>query len=384
MRKKFLYTAFLLMSFSLLSLQAQKADIRLDNQISIWSGFNAGKPVTWQAGARYIPVLSPGIQFKNDSRIDAELSLNSYGNLLFSKFNYDSADYDLKPYRMWIRYATSNLEIRAGLQKISFGSASVLRPLMWFDKMDFRDPLQLTDGVYALLGRYYFNNNINIWLWGLWGNDKTKGWEAVPSARKIPEFGGRFEYPAGKGEMAFSYHHRSADYSSLLKALPIVTDTLFSEQLFASDGKWDLGIGLWYEITGKLNDRNNPVSGKWELFYNLGLDYTFNIGNGLNIMSEYFHYSNFPENNQPEVKRNFSILSLSYPLFLTHNLSGMVYYNWDSKEWYRLISMQFKYNYLSIHLIAFWNPDDFNLYGAPGERNLFSGKGFQAMLVLDI
>ena len=68
----------------------------------------------------------------------------------------DSTDFRFKPYRLWLRYSTSHLEIRAGLQKINFGSSNILRPLMWFDKMDFRDPLMLTDGVYALLGRYYF------------------------------------------------------------------------------------------------------------------------------------------------------------------------------------------------------------------------------------
>jgi len=56
---------------------------------------------------------------------------------------------------MWIRLSTKQFELRAGLQKINFGSATLLRPLMWFDKIDPRDPLQLTDGVYALLARYY-------------------------------------------------------------------------------------------------------------------------------------------------------------------------------------------------------------------------------------
>jgi len=54
------------------------------------------------------------------------------------------------------------------LQKINFGSATLFRLLMWFDRIDPRDPLKLTDGVYGLLLRYYFHNNTNIWLWGLY------------------------------------------------------------------------------------------------------------------------------------------------------------------------------------------------------------------------
>lgn len=50
-------------------------------------------------------------------------------------------------------------ELRLGLQKINFGSAQLFRPLMWFDKMDPRDPLQMTDGVWGALYRYYFRNN---------------------------------------------------------------------------------------------------------------------------------------------------------------------------------------------------------------------------------
>jgi len=29
----------------------------------------------------------------------------------------------------------------------------------------------------------------------LWGNDKTKGWETIPSSSRIPEFGGRMQIP---------------------------------------------------------------------------------------------------------------------------------------------------------------------------------------------
>ena len=69
-----------------------------------------------------------------------------------------------------------------GLQKINFGSAVLLRPLMWFDSLDPRDPLQLTDGVYAVLLRYYFPNNANLWAWALYGNDSPKGWESAATA----------------------------------------------------------------------------------------------------------------------------------------------------------------------------------------------------------
>lgn len=384
MKTSLKYTFGFIFLITCFSVSGQKASLDIDNQISSWAGCSFSKPLKWQTGARYIPTLNPSLQLGENSKIDAEISVNAYGGLLFSGFGYDTVSYDLKPYRAWLRFSTSHLEIRAGLQKINFGSAYILRPLMWFDKVDYRDPLQLTDGVYALLGRYYFYNNINIWLWTLYGNKKVKGWEIAPSAGKIPEYGGRFQIPAWKGEFAVTCHNRVADYSELLTGIPMITDTLYTEQMFAVDGKWDLGIGLWFELVGKRNDRDNVLTGKWEKYYNIGLDYTFPVGNGLNMMTEYFHYANSPVNGQEKVSNNFSALSIAYPVFLSHSISGLIYYNWDTEEWYRFLNFQLKYDYLSLYLMAFWNPDIFSLYKGDGDNNFFAGKGFQVMLVLDI
>ncbi len=382
LRKLYSFAFVFLIAWS--TVICQKTSLDIDNQISGWTGFSFSKPVNWQTGARYIPSINPSLQLNENAKIDAEISFNSYGNLLFSGLDFDTLNYNLKPYRLWLRYSTSHLELRAGLQKINFGSAYIFRPLMLFDKMDYRDPLQLTDGVYGFLGRYYFNNNVNIWLWTLYGNKKAKGWEIAPSAPKIPEFGGRLQTPLGKGEIAATYHNRMADFSDILSGMPMITDTLYSEQMFAIDGKWDLGIGLWFELVGKLNDRDNPVTGKLETYFSLGFDYTFGVGNGLTMISEYFRYANDPSNGQQKVRNNFSTLSLNYPLFLSHSISGLVYYNWDTKDWYRFLNLQLKYDYLSLYLMAFWNPDKSALYRGNDNSGLFTGKGFQLMLVLDI
>ena len=117
---------------------------------------------------------------------------------------------------MWVKFSGDQFELRAGLQKINFGSAQMFRPLMWFDRIDPRDPLQLTDGVYGLLARYYFLNNANIWLWGLYGDDKIKGWELIPSKKNSIEYGGRVQLPLYTGEIAATYHHRTADPGPVL------------------------------------------------------------------------------------------------------------------------------------------------------------------------
>ena len=138
-------------------------------------------------GIRFIPEFTLKKSFSQNLSIDFEASFNAYGT---SQINAPS-DGEIDLYRMWGRISTSRFEFRMGLQKINFGSASLLRPLMWFESIDPRDPLQLTDGVTGLLFRYYFLNNANIWIWGLYGNDNLKGWEFFPTRSRSAEYGGR-------------------------------------------------------------------------------------------------------------------------------------------------------------------------------------------------
>ncbi|MFW6172773.1 MAG: hypothetical protein ACOC5T_03425 [Elusimicrobiota bacterium] len=69
-------------------------------------------------------------------------------------------------------------------------------------------------------------------------------WAFIPTSDNTPEFGGRAQILAGKGELGFSFHHRTVDLSEmpLDKSLPAQTD--IPEDRFAVDEKWDIGIGV--------------------------------------------------------------------------------------------------------------------------------------------
>ncbi|HOW32748.1 MAG TPA: hypothetical protein PLP88_14385, partial [Bacteroidales bacterium] len=356
---------------------------KFENQVSGWATLNNGDPLQYQAGGRYIPDLSITDSLKNNRKIDLEVAANVFGTIDFKGKNYDAADGRLKPYRCWLRYSTPRLELRAGLQKINFGSATIFRPLMWFDKLDFRDPLQLTDGVYALLGRYYFKNNANLWLWTLYGNDDPAGWDPVPSKKNEPEFGGRIQLPVPKGEAALTYHHRKADFSGIFDTIPFVTEAEYPEDKLGIDGKWDLGIGLWFEAVVKHNDPDNKLINPWETYLNLGADYTISIGNGLTVMAEYFRYDNTSALFKTEKKSTFSACSLNYPFGLMNSATAVIYYNLEDKQWSRFISLQRKYDYWSFYLLAFWNPDKPVLSTLSADRNLYAGKGLQFMAVVN-
>lgn len=376
------YSLFL--SFLIVPVESigQKFHADLKNQVSLWSTLNYVDKTNFQMGARYIPTLSLSDSLKKGRIIDAELSVNAYGDLLFSGSNYDSSSADISLYRFWLRYSGPRFEIRLGLQKINFGSATILRPLMWFDRMDYRDPLQLTNGVYGALARYYFQRNVNVWLWLLYGENKVKGWEIAPTLARTAEYGGRLQIPVSRGEMGLSFHHREADFLPFYTYQPHTGPTHYPENRLGLDGKWDLGPGLWYEYVVKHNDPDNDILGEWETYFNAGIDYTFNIGNGLNITTEFFRYNNKETWLGENKDNNYSALALNYPFALLNRITGMVYYNWTNKEWYRILNLERSYDYWSFYFMLFWNPERFYLYNNSNDRNLLSGKGFQLMAVV--
>lgn len=380
--KRIKFNLFLFLLITPALLYAQDSIFKLKGQVDAYSGLRFSNPAQWQTGARFIPSFSIGKQWKNNLKFDSEISINSYLDYHFTNWNKDGTDAGIKPYRLWVRFSNERFELRAGLQKINFGSASLLRPLMWFDRMDPRDPLQLTDGVYGLLGRYYFQNNANAWLWMLWGNDKTKGWEIVPSVRKIPEFGGRMQFPVPKGEAAISYHHRTADLSKIINPLNIRGAATFPEERLGIDGKWDLGVGLWGEYALIYSSLDSSYFRPWSTFLTIGLDYTFGLGNGLYMATELFRLNNANKIFEPGVSKTFSLLTINYPMG-TNKIAGLIYYNWTDRSWYRFINLQRQSDNWTFYLFLFWNPDKIAIYNTGEQNNLFAGKGIQLMAVFN-
>ncbi|MFZ1978939.1 MAG: hypothetical protein WAV76_13385, partial [Bacteroidota bacterium] len=336
-----------------------------DGQASGWITFTPDNSLVSQTGLRYIPELTLEQKFHDDLSAEMDLSLNDYNTESFSKSQRPEYDGEIKPYRASLRLASDEFELRAGLQKISFGTATLFRPLMWFDKVDPRDPLQLTDGVYGLLARYYFLTNANIWLWGLYGNDDTKGWEIAPTQKKSIEFGGRVQAQIWNGEAGLSYHYREADLSNVT-GIPADTEGhSVPENRLGLDGKWDIGIGIWFESV-IIHEQTEIPGMTYQRQWTLGADYTFDIGNGLTALSEYFR-DEHPTSVFGQVNGlGFSGLSLTYPLGTLDRISAILYRDWTDHEWYRLLTLQRTYDNWIIYLLGFWNPNIIQLYQTQG------------------
>lgn len=387
MNKKPQYIIILLIIFGLDSncfaqdsIKRAKDTLILSGQFSAWALYDQGNSLPVYMGTRYIPTLDYTIKLEKDRKIDFEGSVNLNGTNGFNPFYQNHTDGSLSPYRAWVRYSTNQMEIRLGLQKINFGSATLLRPLMWFDQIDPRDPLQLTNGVWGLLGRYYFLNNANLWIWGLYGNDKTRPWDVDKTNQKFPEYGGRFQSPVPKGEVALSFHHRVANTVGLGNSIPAYPEV--AENRLGLDGKWDLGVGLWFEGTWVNNTKDLGKFTNQEIL-NVGADNTYNIGNGLHVVFEQLLLSYDKKAFSFSQAIGFSGLSLSYPISMIDNLSTITYYDWTNKASYNFMTLQRQYNKITFYLMAFWNPKTYLLPQQTNSANFYSGKGIQFMLVFN-
>ncbi len=316
-----------------------------------------------EIGLRYIPEFRVAGSLDDERTIDAEIALNSRISMPFDSPGEGSSDVDL--YRLWQRYSSSQFETRLGLQKINFGPAKIMRSLMWFDRLDPQVPFKLTDGVYAMLIRYYFLNNANIWVWGLPGNDTLKGLEFVKTDDYHVEFGSRFQFPVSRGELAVSYNRRRVDPEDWkAKMTGPLTDGL--ENRLAVDGTWDIGIGLWFEASAERTEVDSDQH-KLRGLATIGGDYT--LESGIHLLYEHFVQSTGSEIDQMDLISNLSALSADYPIGIMDRINAIVYFDWEQKDVYAYIGWQRTYDNWQINLIAFSNRED--------STAAFSGKGAQ-------
>ena len=252
--------------------------------------------------------------------------------------------------------------------------------MLWFDQIDPRDPLQLTDGVWGLLTRYYFLNNANIWLWGLYGNNERRGWEIVPVNSRIPEFGGRVQLPVPSGEIALSYHHRVADSRETGTGVPSLEK--IPENRIGFDIKWDMKAGFWIE--GALTHKGKNIGMLTnQLILNVGVDYTFGLGNGIYCAYEQLLTTYDEKPFSFDKTDSFSLLSANYPIGMFDRLGAIVFYNWDAHNIYTFLSWQRQFDKIMLYLMAYWNPESYKLPTQDDSQNIFAGKGIQLMFVFN-
>ena len=364
--------------FLLLAIPPAKAALAqgyVRGQASVWAEVEEEAVEEGRIGVRYIPELSWEKTLREGLAIDAEVAVKVASAGRAEGLDELLEDSRLKAYRLWLRASGDRFEARLGLQKLNFGPAVLLRPLMWFDRIDPRDPLGLTDGVYGLLGRYCFLNNANLWIWGLYGNDEPRGWDLLPPDDGTVEFGGRFQHPLGPGEIGLGFHRREVDPGeSGLDVGPM------AEQRLGLDGRWDVEIGLWGEGVVVHQDRE-VGSHRYRHFLTVGADYTFGLGAGLHVLGEQMLLTGGEELFAAEEDFQFTAVSVGYNLGMLDRLSAILYYDWEGENIYRFLSWGRTYDDWNFYLNGFWNPQ--TEVGLPGQSERVRGKGLQMLVVFN-
>jgi len=337
------------------------------------SGWLLSKPdtaVISGIGLRYIPELEISDSLRGNIAAQLDLSANGYATGGYGRGAAAQYEEGAELYRGWLRLATNTFEARIGLQRINFGSATLFRPLMWFDRVDPRDPLQLTEGVKGVLARYSFPNNANIWGWALYGNSEPTGWETTPTVDKTVEFGGRMQTPVPRGEVGVTYHHRQAELGVPEGSVP--------EDRFGLDGKWNLGLGVWGEAA-LVHEHTDSLALRYQRFWTIGADYTIGVGNGLYILTEYSRIDTPASPLGSGAGTAYSGLSMNYPVGILDRVSGIVYYNWSLDQWYRIVTWQRTYDSWTLDLLLFWNPQQLGAPEPELANTTFAGRGLEVV-----
>lgn len=322
--------------------------------------------------ARYLPQVTLTGGIGKNNLIDLEASLDAFARA-GSEDGADTSAVDL--YRLKLRFATPRSETRIGLQQLNFGPAYLLRPLRWFDRLDPRDPLGLTDGVYALSFRYVAATNASIWLWGLYGNDEPKGYEMLATPDDEVEFGGRMQVPVSSGEVALTFHRRTVTAPG-----PYAED--FPEYRYALDGRWDIEIGLWLEAV-LTHQKSEFLPFEWRQMVTLGGDYTLPLGNGPHVLMEHMAVDAAARPLEWDEDSHVSGLMVGYPLGLMDRLTAIGFYSWEDKEYSQFLGWQRAWDRFTLEVSVFHYPDGGGSVYPGGAGVLGGGSGGQLVFIFN-
>jgi hypothetical protein len=339
----------------------------LTGRLSVWQQQSLDPLASGEAAIRYLPSLEHGWSLTGAHRLDIQAGAN--GMIRFPALDRgDERRGDV--YRLWLRWTHQLSEVRLGRQKISFGSAHLLRPLMWFDRIDPRDPVAFTEGVDALLIRHTFSNNANVWGWLLYGQGETKGMEIVPTAAGDLEGGGRLQVPAGPGELALSVHHRPVSASPLM-----LDDDDGYESRMGLDGTWDIELGVWFESAfSRLQAGGETLD---RLYATVGSDYTLAMGNGLHLLTEHMEWR--LKSAVLDESGRVSLISADYPLGWSDHVYAYAILDWRTEQLYGTLQWQRTGGHWTGTLGLFWTPNTTHTLPVAGTG--ITGSGVQMMLV---
>ncbi len=347
----------------------------LNGLISGWTAAVEANPSCFAVGGRYLPRLwiisDLGTVSELSFRFDG--SWESWGQALFSRGSRSVWQGKSRLFRCEAALLGSQWDIHLGQQKLNFGSAVLLRPLRWFDNLDIRDPLQLTSGVWALVGRYVFLNNVNLRGWLMAGDTSHLAGSVAPAFNRGPEWGGRAQIPWKSGEWALTWHKRRVE------TVEESTHFLLDEYRGAIDAKWDWILGWWIEAMAAYQSQTGLTARQWYSAATFGLDYTFAWGEGLRLTGEMMLLKNSVSFWRRGTGNLLGALMADYPLNLLDRARAVVWIERRTGQCSYSIDWERLYDRWRFSTILIRNPHSSDVFH--GQSGLFqhTGWAFQFM-----
>jgi len=374
---KTVFTALVLAPVCLLQVSDAAETAELNGQLSLNASFEQAQD-EWanQLTLGYMPELS----FSNELSDNLVFNFNASTNLHLSRHpaSQPMVNSSVDLYRLNTQLNMPQSDIRVGLQKLNFGPAYILRSLRWFDQIDPTDPLNLTNGVNGIRYRYFFPNNANVWLWGLYGNKEPKGFEQVPTRINTPEVGARIQLPVLSGELGASIHMRETER---LGFTGIDVDTDLTEKRIALDGRWDIGPGVWFEVMLVDQGAVSKSTFNWFSTASAGTDYTLGIGNGFHILAEH-NISQITEDAFDwDIAVETSAIQVTYPLSILDAVSVLDLIFWTENQNKLHLSWNRAYDSITYSLTAFLSKGQSNNKEVTSSGT--SGNGVRAVVVFN-
>jgi hypothetical protein len=128
------------------------------------------------------------------------------------------------------------------------------------------------------------------------------------------------------------------------------------ENRVAIDGKWDVEIGLWFEAS-HIHKSGDVGFLTEQTLLNLGADYTFGIGNGLNVSAEHLLIAFDEKAFEFAAKRHLTAVNMSYPLGLFDTLSTVMYQDWSTDNVTFFMNFEHQFRNLTGYVMAYYNPE---------------------------
>lgn len=192
-------------------------------------------------------------------------------------------EWDFDVFRGWLRYENGKFRLRAGRQAILFGPGQLFRPMGVFDNRVIFGVIPQTTGVDGIRASYFLSPTSQV-----------EGWAIPARVNERIIWGLRAERQMGILETGALFQYKPV---TDLEFLP--SHSLELLQL-GYHFKGTQIIGFWNE--GRVDIEENKPGKPMRFDTVAGVDYTFNVGQGLHVLLEYFFRTQEPGFTVEDVK----------------------------------------------------------------------------------